>query len=69
MKRFLATNNSGVLLFQRVVLGLVMLPHGMQKLFGWWGGFGWDATLGRTLHEQGYRLAAHGGVRAEHKFA
>lgn len=46
MKRFLATNNSGVLLFQRIMLGLVMFPHGMQKLLGWWGGFGWDGTLG-----------------------
>lgn len=46
MKRFLATNNSGVLLFQRILLGLVMFPHGMQKLLGWWGGFGWDGTLG-----------------------
>jgi putative oxidoreductase len=45
MKRFLATNNSAVLLLQRVVLGLVMLPHGLQKLFGWWGGGGWDASL------------------------
>ena len=35
MKRFLATNNSGVLLFQRILLGLVMFPHGMQKLLGW----------------------------------
>jgi putative oxidoreductase len=46
MKRFLATNSSSVLLFQRVMLGLVMFPHGMQKVFGWWGGFGWDGTLG-----------------------
>ncbi len=46
MRRFLATNNSGVLLFQRIMLGLVMFPHGMQKLLGWWGGFGWDGTLG-----------------------
>jgi putative oxidoreductase len=46
MKQFLATNNSGVLLFQRVMLGLVMFPHGMQKLLGWWGGYGWDATIG-----------------------
>lgn len=29
---------------------------------------GWDATLGRNLHHHGYRLAAHGGVRADHKF-
>jgi putative oxidoreductase len=50
MKRLLATNNSGVLLFQRIMLGLVMLPHGMQKLLGWWGGFGWEGTLG---HFQG----------------
>ena len=46
LKSFLATNNSGVLLFQRVMLGLVMFPHGMQKLLGWWGGFGWEGTLG-----------------------
>lgn len=45
MKALLTTNNSGVLLFQRVMLGLIMFPHGMQKLLGWWGGFGWDATL------------------------
>lgn len=23
-----------------------MFPHGMQKLLGWWGGFGWDGTRG-----------------------
>ena len=46
MKRFLATNNSPVLLIQRIVLGLVMFPHGAQKLLGWYGGFGWDGTLG-----------------------
>ena len=46
MRRLLATNNSGVMLFQRVMLGLVMFPHGMQKLLGWWGGSGWDGTLG-----------------------
>lgn len=46
MYRFVATNDSGALLFQRVVLGLVMLPHGAQKVFGWFGGPGWDGTLG-----------------------
>ena len=29
----------------RVVLGFVMLPHGMQKLFGWFGGLGVDGTV------------------------
>ena len=45
MMRFFATNNSGALFLQRIVLGLVMLPHGAQKVFGWWGGYGWSGTV------------------------
>jgi putative oxidoreductase len=26
-------------------LGVVMLPHGAQKLFGWFGGYGFSATM------------------------
>lgn len=33
------------LLIARVVLGLVMLPHGMQKLLGWFGGYGFEGTI------------------------
>ncbi len=29
----------------RVVAGGVMLPHGMQKMFGWFGGAGFSATM------------------------
>lgn len=46
MHRFFATNESGVLLLQRLILGLVMLPHGAQKMFGWFGGGGWTGTIG-----------------------
>ena len=28
----------------RVAAGLMLLPHGVQKLFGWFGGYGVDAT-------------------------
>jgi putative oxidoreductase len=28
----------------RAVAGLMLLPHGVQKLFGWFGGYGVDAT-------------------------
>jgi putative oxidoreductase len=28
----------------RFVAGLFLLPHGMQKLFGWFGGYGLDGT-------------------------
>src|ERR671911_2065592 len=32
------------LLILRVILGSLMLGHGAQKLFGWWGGYGLDGT-------------------------
>src|SRR5213082_1105919 len=28
----------------RVAAGLMLLPHGAQKLFGWFGGYGLEAT-------------------------
>jgi len=34
----------GALLIGRVVLGLLMAAHGTQKLFGWFGGYGLNAT-------------------------
>jgi putative oxidoreductase len=33
------------LLAQRVVLGGVFVPHGAQKLLGWFGGYGWHDTM------------------------
>ena len=42
----LATDDSRTRLVQRAVLGAVMFPHGAQKLLGWFGGYGWDGTLG-----------------------
>lgn len=30
----------------RVTLGLVMFPHGAQKLLGWFGGYGFEGTMG-----------------------
>ena len=35
-----------MLWFQRIVLGLVMFPHGAQKLLGWFGGYGFSGTMG-----------------------
>jgi putative oxidoreductase len=29
----------------RVALGVVMLPHGLQKLLGWFGGYGFAGTM------------------------
>ncbi len=30
----------------RVLAGIVMFPHGAQKLLGWFGGFGFSGTMG-----------------------
>ena len=42
----LSTDGSLRLTILRLALGLVILPHGLQKTIGWFGGYGFDATLG-----------------------
>jgi len=44
-ERLLRTDNAASLLVGRVALGIVMLPHGAQKVLGWFGGHGLSATL------------------------
>jgi putative oxidoreductase len=41
----LRTRNDWILTLIRVVAGGVMLPHGMQKMFGWFGGAGFSGTM------------------------
>lgn len=41
-----ATDNTLVLTVLRIALGVVILPHGLQKTMGWFGGYGYSATLG-----------------------
>ncbi len=46
MKALFQTDEAWSSLVLRVVLGVVMLPHGAQKLLGWFGGFGFAGTMG-----------------------
>ena len=39
------TNSSFGPLVARLVLGLAMFPHGAQKVFGWFGGYGFAGTM------------------------
>lgn len=39
------TNKSYAPLILRMILGSVVLMHGVQKLFGWFGGFGFSKTM------------------------
>jgi putative oxidoreductase len=54
MTRFFSTDRSWIPLFQRLVLGAVLLPHGLQKLFGVMGGYGFDATMGYFTGQLGF---------------
>jgi putative oxidoreductase len=45
MRIFFGTQNDTAGLFMRLTLGLVMLPHGLQKVFGLFGGAGLQATM------------------------
>lgn len=44
-KKTLKTNASPVSLILRLTLGAVMLPHGLQMAFGWFGGNGLAQTV------------------------
>ena len=57
MKKFLfQTNNSAAPLIARLVLGVVIFPHGAQKMLGWFGGHGFSATM--TSFTEGMHLPA-----------
>ncbi len=39
------TDNDIASLVLRLTLGIVMFPHGAQKMLGWFGGFGFSGTM------------------------
>ncbi|MGF1695769.1 DoxX family protein [Vibrio kyushuensis] len=47
------SNNSFAPLLLRLPLGLILMGHGAQKLFGWFGGYGLEAT-GQWMASIGY---------------
>lgn len=46
VQRLVGTDASLSPLVLRAFLGAVMLPHGAQKLLGWFGGYGFSGTMG-----------------------
>ncbi len=53
MKALFRTDDGWAGLILRLTLGLVMFPHGAQKLLGWYGGFGFEGTMGAFTHKMG----------------
>jgi putative oxidoreductase len=50
-RKLLRTPNSVPLALVRLALGVVMFPHGAQKMLGWWGGNGFGPTMGFFEHQ------------------
>jgi len=46
VKKLFQTNDDVAFLVLRLLLGIVFFPHGMQKLVGWFGGYGFSGTMG-----------------------
>ena len=53
MKALFQTTDAWVPLILRVILAFVMFPHGAQKLLGWFGGFGFEGTMGFFTQQMG----------------
>ncbi len=45
LRKLMQTEDDAGMLIVRVFLGLVMFPHGAQKMLGWFGGQGFAGTL------------------------
>ncbi|MCK9408632.1 MAG: DoxX family protein [Bacteriovoracaceae bacterium] len=41
-----STNTEIVGLILRMTVGFIIFPHGAQKMLGWFGGYGYTATMG-----------------------
>jgi len=47
MKKIFATDQYNITaLIARIALGIVVFPHGAQKLLGWFDGYGFEGTMG-----------------------
>ncbi|HST10164.1 MAG TPA: DoxX family protein [Terriglobales bacterium] len=45
-RKLLATSNDWTLTLLRLVMGVIFFAHGAQKMLGWFGGYGFSATMG-----------------------
>ena len=52
--KLLTTTDESAPLVARLVLGLVMIPHGAQHALGWFGGYGFAGTLAWMTNDLGF---------------
>ncbi|WP_128545447.1 DoxX family protein [Larkinella soli] len=46
LRWIVATDNQTAPLLVRIMLAFILFPHGAQKAFGWFGGYGFEGTMG-----------------------
>ena len=51
--RLFKTDDDVVVTIVRLVLGVVFIAHGAQKMLGWFGGYGFSATMGFFTKQMG----------------
>jgi putative oxidoreductase len=51
LRKVLNTEDDWVLTLMRVVVGIVIFPHAAQLLLGWFGGYGYHASIAGFAHE------------------
>jgi putative oxidoreductase len=52
-RKLVSTSNDYTLTIVRLVLGLTFFMHGAQKMLGWFGGYGFHATMGFFTQQMG----------------
>jgi putative oxidoreductase len=57
MKAFFQIEDSWSETILRVMLGIVMFPHGAQKTLGWFGGYGFTGTMDMFTSKMGIPAA------------
>ena len=53
MRWLFETDESWSAFILRITLGVVIFPHGAQKMLGWYGGFGFSGTMGYFTEQLG----------------
>ncbi len=58
LKAIMRTDSNKASIFLRLSLGIVMFPHGAQKVLGWFGGLGMEKTIEMFTTQAGLPLSA-----------